>query len=74
MLLFTCLLVYEHHRSAECIMGYGNTGYGVSSPGIQNHKGFVPKNQHTRNELLNFENLCNMEHYLLLTYFDSINS
>ena len=42
-------------------LNYGNTGYGVEIPEIQNHKEFVPKNQHTQNKLLNFENWRNME-------------
>ena len=37
---------------------YGNTGYGVSSPGIQNER-FLPKNQHNKRKLLDFENWCN---------------
>ena len=39
---------------------YGNTGYGVSSPGIQNER-FLPKNQHNKRKLLDFENWCNGE-------------
>ena len=33
-------ILQHYHR-------YGNTGYGVSSPGIQNLKDFLPKNQQT---------------------------
>ena len=34
----------------------GNTGYGVSSPGIENQKEFFLKDQHAQRKLLNFEN------------------
>ena len=44
------------------VTGYGSTGYGVSSLGIQNYiERFLSKNQHTQRKLLNFENWCNGE-------------
>jgi hypothetical protein len=33
---------------------YGITGYGVSSPGKQNLKEFLPKNQHAQRKLSNW--------------------
>ena len=41
--------------------GYGNTGYGVSSPRIQNKKGFCLEINCSQMKLLNFENWCNGE-------------
>ena len=39
-------------------IGYGNNGYGVSSPGIQNWKDFCLKINCSQMKLPNFENWC----------------
>ena len=41
--------------------GYGNTGCGVFKRGGTKLERFLPKNQHTQQKLLNFENWVNGE-------------